>query len=131
SQDRNRGASKQIPPGKRCRIIERPSEVDGVGSMRSSMNVADGGDKNNDDHRAHSGSHDGVHACRSFDPSNVQQRKNCGKENLPTPYGKSRGELVCLLSAPDRADERIEHVIHYHAPPGDVAPRWIDFLRYV
>ncbi len=35
---------------------------------------------------------------------------------------------MCLLAAPHDADHRVEHVIHDHAPPGDVAERGIDFL---
>ena len=36
-----------------------------------------------------------------------------------------------LLAAPDGADDGIEHVIHDHAPAGDVAESGIDFLADV
>ena len=38
---------------------------------------------------------------------------------------------MCLLTDPDNANHGIEHVVHYHAPPGDVAERGIDLLAYV
>ena len=36
-----------------------------------------------------------------------------------------------LLAAPDGADDGIEHVVHDHAPAGDVAQGGVDFLADV
>ena len=33
-----------------------------------------------------------------------------------------------LLAAPDRADDWVEHVIHDHAPTGDITKRGVNFL---
>ena len=36
-----------------------------------------------------------------------------------------------LFTAPDRADDRVEHVVHDHAPTRNVTERWVNLLAYV
>ncbi len=94
-------------------------------------NVAGRGDDDDANDRAHRNGHYGVDACGCLDSADIQQRKNDGEENFPAPDRDARRERVCLLRAPDRANQRIEHVIHHHAPSGDVAEPGMNFLRDV
>ena len=50
------------------------------------------------------------------------------EKQRPRPVGDAGRENMRLLAAPHDADHGIEHVIHDHAPSGDVAEGGIDFL---
>src|SRR5580692_4950939 len=85
----------------------------------------------NSNHHAHSRSQRRVHASGSFHPLDVEQRKYEREEDSPDSIAHPGGEHVRLLAAPDRADNWVEHVIHHHAPPGDVTEGGIDLLSDV
>jgi len=72
-----------------------------------------------------------LNARRGLDSLNIQKGEHDGEKNLPAPQGDAGRESVSLFRAPDSADQRVQHVVHYHAPPGDVADRGIDLLRYI
>src|SRR6202040_2703891 len=96
--------------------------------VRVSENVAGGGHEKDGDHDAHAGGEQGVHASGSFDALNIHERKYGSEEDGPDRVRNSGCEDVGLLAAPDDADHGIEHVVHDHAPAGNVAERRIDFL---
>src|SRR5207248_11619588 len=59
-------------------------------------------------------------------------REDHGKENLPRPdWNGMMRKLSRLLGAPDGADQRVEHVIHHHAPARDIPDPRMNFLRDV
>ncbi len=91
-------------------------------------NVAGRGNKEDRNHHAHARCQRGVHARRGLDALNIQGGKYESKKRRPNAIGNSGSEDVGLLADPDDADHRIEHVVHHHAPSGDVAERGIDLL---
>ena len=109
------------------RIVKRPGEETGA-VVRMPEDVARRGDKEDRDDDAHAGGQRGIQARRGLDSLNVQDGEHAGKEDRPDPVGHAGSKHVRLLADPDDADHRIEHVVHHHAPSGDVAERGIDLL---
>jgi len=99
--------------------------------VRIPQDVARRDHKENCNHHAHSRCQRRVHPSRGLHSLDVQQRKHQRKEDRPRPVRHARRKHVRLLAAPDGADDRIEHVIHHHAPASDVTKRGIDFLADV
>src|ERR1051326_4112857 len=64
--------------------------------MWMAENVANRGNENQYDYSAHRRGHSGIHACRSFDPLEVQESKDNSEEYFPTPNGQAGSELVRL-----------------------------------
>ena len=66
-----------------------------------------------------------------LDAEDVEEGEDAGEEDGPGPVRHTGSEDVGLLADPDDADHRVEHVVHHHAPAGDVAERGIDLLADV
>ena len=96
-----------------------------------SENVTRRSDEKKGDHHPHASRQPGVYPRGSFHSLNVQQSEDNREEDRPGPVGDARRKHVCLLADPDDADHRIQHVIHHHAPAGDIAERRIDFLANI
>ena len=61
-------------------------------------------------------------------PCRFTQVKKAGKDNQPRIERHSRHDIHRRLGGESRADQRVEQIIHHHAPAGDVAERGMDFL---
>ena len=64
-------------------------------------------------------------------PRRFSQVKSSRKENRPETIGHLGKKFCVELAAPDGADQRIQNVIHRHAPSGDVAQRGMNFPAHV
>ena len=129
-QHRDGRAAKQRPRAESRRVIERTRKKARI-RMGVPENVAHSGGKNHHNHRPHPSCHARVDARRRFHPTDIQQRENRREDDLPSPHRKAWRKIMRLLRAPNRADQRIEHVIHDHAPAGDISRRWMNLLRNV
>ena len=87
-----------------------------------------GCNENHRNHHAHKNGHSRIDPSGSLYAANIQQREHHREENLPAPNGNSGRKRMRLLRAPDGADQRVEHVIHHHAPAGYIAGGRMDFL---
>ncbi len=83
--------------------------------------VANGDAEERDDHNAHGGEEHLIDARRSLHTTQIQQGEQQGKRDEPPARRDSGKEIEHRLSAPDGADERVDHVVHGHAPAGDEA----------
>ena len=88
-------------------------------------------DEKQGDYHSHARGQPGVHSRRGFDSLDVEQGKNRRKENRPGPVRHTRRKHMSLLTDPDDADHRIQHVIHHHAPAGYITERRIYFLANI
>ena len=119
-EHRDGGASEHGSGGEGRGIVEGAREESG--GVRKSGDVSRGADEEDGDHHSHAGGEPGIHGGRSANSLDVQAGEQQREENGPDPVGHGRGEDVGLLADPDDADDGIQHVVHDHAPSGDVAP---------
>ena len=81
-------------------------------------------DKN---HHAHACRQRGVDPRRSTDSEQVQAAKQHDKQNHPDRVGNFRQKIQRELAAQDGAYDRIQHVIHCHAPSRHIAKGGMNF----
>ena len=128
-QARDRGAGQDGGQREGLRIVERPNEVRLGGSGRKQVAECGADEEHHDDEHADSehfvGPRTGFHAAE------VQHREHRGEHCNPGRVGHARNEVHRDLAAVDRADHRVEHVVHDHAPSGDVAEARVQLLADV
>src|SRR5215469_11567511 len=99
--------------------------------MWGSENVACRGNKKHRNNGPHACGEKSVHARRRLDALNVEPGKHGPEKKRPSPIRNGWCKYVRLLAAPDDANHRVEHVIHHHAPSGDVAEHRVDLLSNI
>ena len=63
-----------------------------------------------------------------FTPRMFSSVNTTAKKIFQPQHGNSRSKRMRLLRAPDGADQRVEHVIHHHAPTSYIAGSRMDLL---
>ena len=100
-------------------------------------NVADGVPEKCQNHCTHDGAQGRINPRRGLHSSQIQRREQHGKNDRPQQAGvrnlisRSAQQVGHRLGAPDSADQWIQHVIHRHAPAGDVAKRGVQGPSHV
>ena len=130
SEYRDRRPSKDSFRVPQRRVIEGAG-VESCAIVWVPEDVACRDHKENCNHHAHPRGQRRVHASRGFYSLDVQQRKRQRKEDSPRRVRYAGSKYMRLLAAPDGANDGIEHVVHHHAPAGDVTECGIDFLANV
>ena len=123
-------AGEQRAGGKCCRVIERPGE-ESRALGRKPVDVTPYEIKQYHDHQGHGAGQHFVDARGGAHAAQVERGKKRGKKHHPDGVGNVRSEISRSLAAPDGADQRVEHVIHGHAPAADVAQRGVQLAAHV
>ena len=118
------------------RVVER-LEKERFRKLRDMKNVADRIPEKCQNHRSHDGAERGVDARRSFYAAQVKHGKQ-PRENQRPNQPRIRNlklrpaqQISHGLRAPDGANQRVDHVIHGHAPASDVAERRMQLAPYI
>src|SRR6202034_2530068 len=111
-------------------IVEGMSEKSLAVFVHAQEKMDDEGEKDHDDD-GHSRGHHVVDASRGFDAADVEKRESAGVEDRERPIRQEGKNILCELAADDRANQRIQDVIHHDGPAGHVAEGGIQFLANV
>lgn len=75
--------------------------------------------------------HHGVDPRRCLHAVQIEQREHRSEEDRPGDIRYSVYEILRCLATPDRADQRIQDVIHRHAPAGQITEAWTELAAHV
>ena len=114
----------------RRRIIKRPRKKTGSIFVQAEQE-ADNKSEKHDHHDSHPGGQHLVDSRRGLHPPKVERRESPGIENRERPVRHSRQNVLGQFAAQNRADQRVEDVVHHHCPARQVAQAGMNFLADV
>ena len=115
---RDRRAGEDDRPREGLAVVERQQQL--AAPEVQANQIARAGREKQGEHHEHRHRKNLVRPCARFHTAQVQRREEDREQRDPRRIRYAGQHVHGRLAAPDRADDRVQHVVHHHAPPGHV-----------